>query len=167
MRLPVVSTPCALDTALQARARSPRGTVTGDVGIKSRLGARRCGTTSTDACALEDPRPDDLDGSRGNPRATCEWPLVLQAREASWLRMQVGATRHWSSGPRRQKSTRHCSPRGRVMLDAGADVRHVAEMLGHQKLDTTMQYTRVSMAKLQEVHARCHPAEQVGGVRYA
>jgi integrase/recombinase XerD len=46
-----------------------------------------------------------------------------------------------------------------LMLDAGADVRHVAEMLGHQKLDTTMQYTRVSMAKLQEVHARCHPAE--------
>jgi integrase/recombinase XerD len=46
-----------------------------------------------------------------------------------------------------------------LMLDAGADVRHVAEMLGHQKLDTTMQYTRVSMVKLQEVHARCHPAE--------
>ena len=47
-----------------------------------------------------------------------------------------------------------------LMLDAGADVRHVAEMLGHQKLETTMQYTRVSMAKLQEVHARCHPAER-------
>jgi integrase/recombinase XerD len=54
-----------------------------------------------------------------------------------------------------------------LMLDAGADVRHVAEMLGHQKLDTTMQYTRVSMAKLQEVHARCHPAEQVKGATYA
>jgi integrase/recombinase XerD len=47
-----------------------------------------------------------------------------------------------------------------LLLDAGADVRHVAEILGHQKLDTTMQYTRVSMAKLQEVHARCHPAEK-------
>lgn len=48
-----------------------------------------------------------------------------------------------------------------LMLDAGADVRHIAEMLGHKKLETTMGYTRVSMAKLQEVHARCHPAEQV------
>jgi len=49
-----------------------------------------------------------------------------------------------------------------LMLDAGADVRYIAEMLGHQKLETTMGYTRVSMAKLQEVHARCHPAERAG-----
>ena len=52
-----------------------------------------------------------------------------------------------------------------LMLDAGADVRFIAEMLGHQKLETTMTYTRVSMAKLQEVHARCHPAEQPRGTR--
>jgi len=51
------------------------------------------------------------------------------------------------------------------MLDAGADVRFIAEMLGHQKLETTMTYTRVSMVKLQEVHARCHPAEQLPGSR--
>jgi site-specific recombinase XerD len=31
-------------------------------------------------------------------------------------------------------------------------------MLGHQKLETTMIYTRVSLAKLREVHAACHPA---------
>jgi integrase/recombinase XerD len=52
-----------------------------------------------------------------------------------------------------------------LLLDAGADVRHVAEMLGHQKLENTMGYTRVSMGKLQEVHARTHPAEQVRGAR--
>ena len=48
-----------------------------------------------------------------------------------------------------------------LMLDAGADVRYVAEMLGHRKLETTMIYTRVSLAKLREVHAATHPAEQV------
>jgi len=47
-----------------------------------------------------------------------------------------------------------------LMLDAGADVRYVAELLGHRKLDTTMIYTRVSVAKLREVHAKCHPAER-------
>jgi integrase/recombinase XerD len=52
-----------------------------------------------------------------------------------------------------------------LMLDAGADVRFIAELLGHQKLETTMTYTRVSMVKLQEVHARCHPAEQPRGLR--
>lgn len=47
-----------------------------------------------------------------------------------------------------------------LMLDAGADVRHVAEMLGHQRLETTMIYTRVSMDKLRKVHAATHPAER-------
>jgi len=50
-----------------------------------------------------------------------------------------------------------------LMLDAGADVRFIAEMLGHQKLETTMAYTRVSMEKLREVHERCHPAEKWRG----
>jgi len=43
--------------------------------------------------------------------------------------------------------------------DAGADVRYVAEMLGHKKLETTMIYTRVSLEKLREVHSATHPAE--------
>jgi integrase/recombinase XerD len=47
-----------------------------------------------------------------------------------------------------------------LMLDRGADVRYVSELLGHQKLETTMVYTHVSLAKLREVHGRFHPAEQ-------
>lgn len=47
-----------------------------------------------------------------------------------------------------------------LMLDAGADVRHIAELLGHRRLETTMAYTRVSISKLHEIHARYHPAEQ-------
>jgi integrase/recombinase XerD len=46
-----------------------------------------------------------------------------------------------------------------LMLDNGADVRYVGELLGHQKLETTMLYTRVSLKKLREVHAATHPAE--------
>lgn len=45
-----------------------------------------------------------------------------------------------------------------LMLEGGADIRYVAEMLGHQKLETTALYTRVSIAKLRAVHAACHPA---------
>jgi integrase/recombinase XerD len=45
-----------------------------------------------------------------------------------------------------------------LMLEGGADIRYVAEMLGHAKLETTQIYTRVSIAKLRAVHAATHPA---------
>jgi len=44
-----------------------------------------------------------------------------------------------------------------AMLENGADVRYVQEMLGHSQLTTTEVYTRVSVAKLREVHAATHP----------
>jgi len=43
------------------------------------------------------------------------------------------------------------------MLDNGANLRHVQEMLGHQQLNTTQVYTRVAIRKLKEVHANTHP----------
>ena len=45
-----------------------------------------------------------------------------------------------------------------LMLEGGADIRYVAEMLGHARLETTQRYTRVSIDRLQAVHATCHPA---------
>ena len=44
------------------------------------------------------------------------------------------------------------------MLEGGADIRYIQQLLGHAKLDTTAIYTEVSIKQLQEVHARCHPA---------
>jgi integrase/recombinase XerD len=43
------------------------------------------------------------------------------------------------------------------MLENGADIRYIQEMLGHQRLDSTQIYTQVSIRKLKEVHARTHP----------
>jgi integrase/recombinase XerD len=45
-----------------------------------------------------------------------------------------------------------------LMLEGGADVRYVQEMLGHADLSTTQIYTRVSIAKLKEIHTTTHPA---------
>ncbi len=44
------------------------------------------------------------------------------------------------------------------MLEGGADIRYIQQLLGHEKLDTTAIYTEVSIKQLLEVHARCHPA---------
>jgi len=49
------------------------------------------------------------------------------------------------------------------MLDAGADVRHLQENLGHKSLATTQIYTHVSIGKLCQVHARTHPGRLLRG----
>jgi integrase/recombinase XerD len=43
------------------------------------------------------------------------------------------------------------------MLENGADIRFIQQLLGHEKLDTTAIDTEVSIKQLQKVHARCHP----------
>ncbi len=43
------------------------------------------------------------------------------------------------------------------MLENGADIRFIQQMLGHARLDTTQIYTEVGIVQLREVHARTHP----------
>jgi len=45
-----------------------------------------------------------------------------------------------------------------LMLEGGADIRFIQQMLGHAKLETTQIYTQVSIRQLKEVHTRTHPA---------
>lgn len=45
------------------------------------------------------------------------------------------------------------------MLDRGADIRYIQEILGHSDLESTQIYTKVSIRKLKEVHTQTHPAK--------
>lgn len=44
-----------------------------------------------------------------------------------------------------------------LMLEGGADIRHIQAMLGHAEISTTQIYTQVAIRQLQQVHAMTHP----------
>lgn len=47
-----------------------------------------------------------------------------------------------------------------LMMENGADLRSLQELLGHARVNTTQIYTHVSIRRLREVHERTHPAQQ-------
>jgi integrase/recombinase XerD len=77
-------------------------------------------------------------------------PDVLSRMVSAWLR-QAGLKRKGCCHVLRHTCATH-------MLENGADIRFIQQLLGHEKLDTTAIYTEVSIKQLQEVHARCHPS---------
>jgi integrase/recombinase XerD len=44
-----------------------------------------------------------------------------------------------------------------LMLEGGADIRFIQQMLGHSRLDTTQIYTHVSIRMLKQIHSATHP----------
>jgi len=84
-----------------------------------------------------------------NPHGRPLVPRDVQRRMKIWL-ASAGLPTDLSPHKLRHSFATH-------LLDAGADLRSVQEMLGHANLATTQIYTHVSIGRLCEVYRKSHP----------
>lgn len=76
-------------------------------------------------------------------------------RTAVWRMVRREATRRGIPGKVSPHTLRHSF--ATHLLEGGADLRVVQELLGHVSITTTEIYTHVQTKRLKEIHARCHP----------
>jgi len=84
-------------------------------------------------------------------------------RQGAWLIVRAAGDRAGLGGRLYPHVLRHsCATH---MLDHGADIRVVQELLGHASLSTTQVYTKVSPERLRAVYEAAHPRARASGNR--
>jgi integrase/recombinase XerD len=77
------------------------------------------------------------------------------SRQSAWTVLRRAASRAGIAKEVSPHTLRHSF--ATHLLDGGADVRVVQELLGHASVTTTQIYTLVTVDKLREVYAASHP----------
>ena len=100
-------------------------------------------------------RPALATGGRGTPAVFLNSRGGRLSRQSAWAVLRQAAERAGVSGSVSPHTLRHSF--ATHLLEGGADVRVVQELLGHASVTTTQVYTQVTVDTLREVYAATHP----------
>ncbi|MEV4265897.1 site-specific tyrosine recombinase XerD [Kribbella sp. NPDC049584] len=100
-------------------------------------------------------RPDLVSRGRGTHALFLNARGGRLSRQSAWTVLRRAAQRAGISKEISPHTLRHSY--ATHLLDGGADVRVVQELLGHASVTTTQVYTLVTVDKLREVYATSHP----------
>lgn len=100
-------------------------------------------------------RPELASSGKGGPAVFCNARGGRLSRQSAWSVLGKAATRAGVTEEVSPHTLRHSF--ATHLLDGGADVRVVQELLGHASVTTTQVYTLVTVDKLREVYAASHP----------
>ncbi|MDQ4008975.1 MAG: site-specific tyrosine recombinase XerD [Actinomycetota bacterium] len=100
-------------------------------------------------------RPRLAGGGRGTPAMYLNARGGRLSRQSAWSVLRSAAQRAGVRGDVSPHTLRHSF--ATHLLDGGADVRVVQELLGHASVTTTQVYTLVTVDRLREVYAAAHP----------
>jgi integrase/recombinase XerD len=100
-------------------------------------------------------RPELAAGGRGTPILFLNSRGGPLSRQSAWTVLRVAAERAGLADGISPHTLRHSF--ATHLMDGGADVRVVQELLGHSSVTTTQIYTLVTVDRLREVYATSHP----------
>ena len=100
-------------------------------------------------------RPSFAVRGKGTPALFLNQRGGRLSRQSAWKAIHAAAERADLGGKISPHTLRHSF--ATHLLDGGADVRVVQELLGHASVTTTQIYTMVTVQRLREVYAEAHP----------
>jgi integrase/recombinase XerD len=103
-------------------------------------------------------RPGLASSGNGSPALFLNARGGRLSRQSAWTVLDRATARAGIAAEVSPHTLRHCF--ATHLLDGGADVRVVQELLGHASVTTTQVYTLVTVDRLREVYAAAHPRAQ-------
>lgn len=107
------------------------------------------------AAYLVQARPTLAGGGTGTPRLFLNSRGGALSRQSAWVALRTAAERAGLAAGLSPHTLRHSF--ATHLMEGGADVRVVQELLGHASVTTTQIYTLVTVDTLREVYASAHP----------